>query len=259
MYFYALAALSLRFRRHFAVLIASAAAVAGMSLIADMLLPLNLWHILANPLILLFICGSFLGRAWIHHRHRFSMNNGLLALAIALLWLLGGMRLGASLWSHRPEMAFAELIVRSLPLASIRLALWGPTAVLSVYGLLALEDAIQHQPIQRQRIVAMGVQLGDASYAIYILQGAILGCLLELTHFFPGISGWSLYFLNTFLAIGVGIAANKIVEKPGIRKLQVWWRRRKAAEAAYASGVQLARQPTSCVLGGMKGSVEDIH
>jgi exopolysaccharide production protein ExoZ len=123
------------------------------------------WYtLLANPLLLEFLGGAMLGRAWIKGR-------------LARLPLGGGWGL----------MAGGLAILLALQIGGLnddflRPFLWGPPAVMIVAGALILEakGRIGSGPLARAL-----TRQGDASYSLYLVQAPVIAAFAWLTPAWP--------------------------------------------------------------------------
>jgi exopolysaccharide production protein ExoZ len=168
------------------------------------LMPEPFYYLGANPMLLQFAAGVGLGLAAEHGIAPTRRAGAALILAALAWWIAvqaGG--LFTELW--RP-------------------LLWGVPALLTVAGALGLELNGGRPPLREGQpspgpAARLGLALGDASYAIYILH-------LPATALIAHTLGWAQPWLFLPAAIGAslaaGLAGRAWVEKPLLERLRGW-------------------------------------
>jgi exopolysaccharide production protein ExoZ len=153
------------------------------------------WYtLLANPLLLEFVVGAALARAWRAGRTPAG-------------WPVGVAATGAGLLALTLEQI---LVVRS---DFWRPVLFGAPAFAVVVGVLALEA-----PLRRSGAWARGlVRLGDASYALYLSHLMVVSAVWFLT---PGWPPWARIVLTLAVALPVGLGCWAVIERPITRALR---------------------------------------
>jgi exopolysaccharide production protein ExoZ len=137
-----------------------------------------------SPLLLEFLAGVWLGKAW-----------------------TDGMRLPA--WAGGAAVLLGAIAIAEVPRLGIypepiRAYVWGPAALMIVAGALSLE------PIFRSRVLKF---LGDASYSIYLVHVTVLawaGLALAPLHL-PFAFG---YVMSAAFAVGAGCLCHLFLERP---------------------------------------------
>lgn len=160
-----------------------------------------------NPLLLEFLAGVWLGRAW-RRGLRLRRGIGLAAIATGLA-------------------IFALTAVSGIDVEPVRIAVWGVPAFLVVAGAVSLE------PVRDWPMLKF---LGDASYSIYLVHGlAISFCTRVLALFH--IDSLALFFL---VCIGGGImlggACYWLVERPLLHLFHPS-RRKRARDVDHVSAI----------------------
>lgn len=147
-----------------------------------------------DPLLLQFLAGAWLGRAWAARA-------------------LPGRGAG---WAMVAAGAGAYLALGATGLYSdaLRAALWGVPAVLVVAGALAVEGeagGVRDRPLARV--------LGDASYSIYLSHTLLVSALSPLARVLDPLA-----FVAACVAAScaLGVATFRLVERPATRLLQGW-------------------------------------
>lgn len=142
----------------------------------------------SNPLLLEFLCGVWLGKAWVRGL-RLRRDVGFAAIALGLT-------------------GFAVVAASGIDVEPVRILVWGTPAVLIVAGAVSLEPV---------REWSVGKFLGDASYSIYLVHGlAISFCarLLATLH----VDSLSLFFFVSLCGgIILGGACYRLLERPLLR------------------------------------------
>jgi len=109
---------------------------------------------------------------------------------------------------------------------------WGGPAALLVASLLALE---QREAVRWPRAL---LRLGDASYAIYLVHGFVLGALAAV----PRVpSAWVLLAAALALSTAAGLAVHHGVERP----IAAWFARRRAGGTPHGLGSRQGAEPGS--------------
>ena len=156
------------------------------------------WYtLLANPLLLEFLAGAALARAW---------RSGTLGR-------LGGTRTGFA------AIAVGVMLLALQQALGVRSDFWRPLifgapAFLILSGALKLEGAVRRGGAMSAAIV----RLGDASYSLYLCHLPVVAVVLALT---PGLAGPSRAALTVPLALAIGLAAYSWIERPvtaGLRR-----------------------------------------
>lgn len=151
------------------------------------------YFLVANPMMLQFLAGALIARAYDQRRlPRQDAGWGLIVAGLALFFGLSWFDLYASLW--RP-------------------LLWGAPAALIVAGAVSLEA---QSAAFKSGWLAI---LGDASYSIYLCHWPVVVILAKTVGARPS---WLFTPLASVAAVGVGLLFWRFVEQPMLR-----WGRRK--------------------------------
>ncbi len=156
------------------------------------------WYtLLANPMLLEFLVGAALARAWRSGalQRLGGAQTGLAAIAagVILLALQQGLGVRSDFW--RP-------------------LIFGAPAFLILAGALKLEDAVR----EGGAVATAFVRLGDASYSLYLCHLPVVAAVLALT---PGLAGPLRVALTVPLALAAGLYCFGWIERPlteGLRK-----------------------------------------
>jgi len=161
---------------------------------------------LANPILLEFVAGMFIGWAAARgHRLPTAVAIGCLCLALLALPLTQFM-------PHGEVYAWRHLV-------------WG------VPGALAVAAGVALEPLLRKRLQGWPLQLGDASYAIYLVHGFVLpplGMLMSRLGLTEGLWPAITLVICCGASAIVGVCTHRWVEHPVTLRLGDWVRRRSA-------------------------------
>ena len=127
-------------------------------------------------------------------------------IALALLWRRGWL---ASLWTGLPLLSAGLAGIAFLPAVStdLRMLSWGLPAASMVAGMLCLE------PIVSRAVPRVLIDLGDASYAIYLTHGFVLSALsVLLRSTWPGGSALATGVCAVFASAGFGWLVHELIE-----------------------------------------------
>jgi exopolysaccharide production protein ExoZ len=153
-----------------------------------------------SPLLLEFLAGVWIGKAWIAGR--------MPSAGISALLLLGGIG------------GLAAVAASGADVEPVRLLLWGVPGMAIVAGALGLEAAGQAPVWPAVKF------LGDASYSIYLVHALAISLAVRLGQM-AGLGSGPLVFVG---AIAVGLAAGSLcyllVERPLLRRVPAAARRR---------------------------------
>jgi exopolysaccharide production protein ExoZ len=157
------------------------------------------WYtLLANPLLLEFLAGAALARAWSKGRfERLPAWTGWALIASGLLILLA-----CQLGGLRDDF--------------LRPFVWGPPAAMIVAGALKLERGAR---TVRRRVARALVAQGDASYSLYLVQAPLIAAFAGLTPDWPA---WLRAPVSLALAVAGGWLVWALLERPiglGLRRL----------------------------------------
>jgi exopolysaccharide production protein ExoZ len=191
MYFYAMFAIGLAFRRPLAVTLSiGAVAILIGHLGADDQAG-AIFTTYTSPIITEFFQGMLI--ALIHQRRSLAAYWLALPIGIAALFIFGN-------------------------LDAPRLLVWGLPSTLILVGCLALEDA------KRMPALPLFKLLGDASYSIYLSHAFVLQIGLLLWWKVP-VTGWSQFIIFTPTAlIGcalIGVLTYRLIERPMLLRFQL--------------------------------------
>ena len=183
------------------------AAVAGFGFIDRPAYPL-----FANPMLLQFAAGAWLGQAWLYGR--------LPGKVIGWAMLIVGVDLIAAqqvIRLHAPTLIIQLDLWRPL--------LWGVPAFLIVAGSVSLEAAGGVFASRALRV------LGDASYSLYLCHWVVIALIARTV---PTTNPWLFMPVAICGAIAAGLACRQLVEKP----LLAWFggMRRPRTSAALVAG-----------------------
>ncbi len=158
------------------------------------------WYtLLANPLLLEFLAGAALARAW---------SAGTLRRLGGPRAALAGAGVGVFLLAVQQILGVRSDFWRPL--------LFGPPMFLVLACALRLEDALRPDG----GVVAGAMaRLGDASYSLYLCQLPVVLVVLALT---PGMAGPPRAALTVVLALAAGLATYRWIERPmteGLRRI----------------------------------------
>lgn len=181
--------------------------------------PLGTW---THPLLLQFLAGCLLGRAWEAGRLRRgvvprALAWGLVAAGLAAYGAMGALRVYDDAW---------------------RWALWGLPAVLVAAGALALDSPREAGGGVAEWRVPRA--LGDASYSIYLLHAPLVAALAAPKLGVAAALGpWGFLALGLVASSALGLLCHRLVEVRltlWVRALPGRLRRRGAAAAGMALG-----------------------
>ncbi len=170
--------------------------VAGGLAVAVLLgLSYRAWYtLLANPLLLEFLAGMALARAWRAGRTPAG-------------WPAGAAGIGAGLSALAAEQIFA---VRS---DIWRPLLFGAPALALMIGALALEA-----PLRQSRLAARTLgRLGEASYALYLSHLLVVAAIWHAT---PGWPAWARIAVTLSAAQATGLVGWALIERPMMQALK---------------------------------------
>lgn len=191
MYFYAMFALGLAFRRPLAITLCVGAIVVMIGQLGVGDTNNAIFVAYTSPIITEFFQGMLI--ALVHQRRSL-----------------------ANLWAGLPIGVAALLIVGNLD--APRLLIWGLPSTLILIGCLALEDAKKMPSIPLVKL------LGDASYSIYLSHVFVLQMGLLLWWRVP-VTGWVQFALFTPTAVVgctfVGVLIYRYLEQPMLRRVQL--------------------------------------
>jgi peptidoglycan/LPS O-acetylase OafA/YrhL len=201
-YFYAVTALSMLLfpRRIYAGLIGWFAVVGVVAVLATVLgLNIPLDYVFA-PIVLEFLLGMGVGILIERGEHRFRV----LALVVGVTWLLIG---SVPLHADGGRAALSYLL---------RLACWGMSAALIVYGTAAFE-------LGRARVMPASLQyVGNASFSIYLWHAVVfigVAGLFDRLGWIATVDRSLLALAMGLIGLGVGLASYHLLEKPLLRGL----------------------------------------
>lgn len=159
-----------------------------------------------NPMVLEFLTGILIAR--IQPRPALAVGlsfvgAAVIAYALAYTWLchIGLGVVGDGLWIFR------------VPVASVRVVIFGSLAVILVVGVLKLEPWAQGK-IQRGL-----AYLGDASYSLYLVHPGVIAALAWAWPWF-GAPGWLFTPVALVLPVPVSVASYRWIEKPLLAALR---------------------------------------
>jgi exopolysaccharide production protein ExoZ len=149
-----------------------------------------------SPFVFEFLGGSVVARL----AARGGLRGGRAALALGAVYVVAAMVVAHALIDQTWADAMAGQRTRVL--------VFGPPAVLFVYGLVALEG---RWPVPRWLL-----RVGDASYSLYLLHTTVLGAAMSAGFLVPHARVPHLLWLaGTFAAcLAVGLLGHRYVEKP---------------------------------------------
>lgn len=195
MFFYLVFALALlapvRFRA-LLVTIALAGLVASRPL-GDVRDPL--WATYTDPILLEFVAGLWLGRAWINGK-------------------LPGRRLGLVMIGLG-VIGFVTTAAAGVEVSAWRLVLWGVPAVLIVAGAVSLE---RHGVIPRWRALR---GLGDASYSVYLVHGLAISAVVRILAALGIQAAPAVFAASMAAGLMGGMLVYHLVEQPLTRRLSL--------------------------------------
>jgi exopolysaccharide production protein ExoZ len=150
-----------------------------------------LWATYTNPLLLEFVAGVWLGKAWSEGR----LPGAGAAWAMIAVGLVG----------------FTAVHLSGVDVEPARILYWGLPALLMVAGAVSLE---RRGPIPEWRPLRL---LGDASYSVYLVHGLAISAAFRILHM-VGLEAPAVV-LPVSLATGVvaGLLTYQFVEKPLMR------------------------------------------
>lgn len=191
MYFYAMFAIGLAFRRPLAITLTVGAIVVMIGQLGVGDTNNAIFVAYTSPIITEFFQGMLI--ALIHQRRSL-----------------------ANLWAALPIGIAALLIVGNLD--APRLLIWGLPSTLILIGCLALEDA------KKMPAIPLFKLLGDASYSIYLSHAFVLQMGLLLWWKVP-VTGWAQFIIFTPTAVVgctlIGVLIYRYVEQPMLRRVQL--------------------------------------
>jgi exopolysaccharide production protein ExoZ len=163
-----------------------------------------IWSVYTNPLLLEFLAGTLLGKAWT--TFRFSNRPiGLMAMALALAVLV--------------IVDFAAIDVEP-----VRIVAWGIPAGLIVAGALCFERTLKYIPVLKF--------MGDASYSLYLVHGLAVSAAARLLAAVDVNSKPALFVAAVLFGLGAGSVCYMVVERPLLHLLH---RSRRAAPMLSSS------------------------
>lgn len=188
------------------VVLALAALFAAIALAGWLLRPetaaFRFW---SAPLILEFVFGAAIGVVWLRRGGR-ALARGL-AIPLALTGLgLVGFWFGRELWE---SAALPRWLAAGLPSA-----------------LIVAAAALFTDRESDTRLPRWAVALGDSSYALYLSHRFTLRAATLLWP--AGLGGWAFVAVVSLVAIAVGHAVYRAVERPLLAALRARWLRRDA-------------------------------
>jgi exopolysaccharide production protein ExoZ len=147
-----------------------------------------LWATYTNPLLLEFVAGVWLGKAWSEDR----LPKPRAGWTLVVLGLLG----------------FAAAGFSGIDVERARVLLWGLPALLLVAGAISIE---KHGAVPSMRPLQA---LGDASYSLYLVHGLAISAVFRAMQM-AGLSQPLLLFAGSIVAgVIAGLLAYQLVEKP---------------------------------------------
>jgi exopolysaccharide production protein ExoZ len=165
-----------------------------------------LWTTYTNPIVLEFVAGVWLAKAWTAGR-------------------MGGWAAGLAAIVCGCALLTAVAVLGGDPTGAARLYLWGAPALLIVWGALCLERAGRAGRLPVLKL------LGDASYSIYLVHGLALSLAFKLLSGIPQINPWIALACAMPFAVALGVVCYFVVERP---LLKAFHPGRKAVRPASA-------------------------
>ena len=198
MFFYVVFALTLflPLRLRLATLVAILGTCVALGFVIRPTVPI--WSVYTNPLLLEFLAGTLLGKAWTSLRFS-NRPIGLLAMAFA----------------------FAVLVIidyAAIDVEQVRIVAWGIPAVLIVAGAICLERTL--------RYVSVLKFVGDASYSVYLVHGLAVSAAARLLAAVDVHSKPALFVAAVLFGLGAGSICYMVLERP---LLHLFHRSRPAA------------------------------
>jgi exopolysaccharide production protein ExoZ len=176
------------------------------------------WTTFTNPLVLEFVAGVWLAKAWTSGR-------------------LGGPAAGWTAVAAGCGLLLAAAVSGAEVSGAARLYLWGLPAVLIVWGGLCLERAGRVARLPPLKL------LGDASYSIYLVHGLALSLVFKLLGTRPGLPPALLLACAVPFAALLGTGCYFGLERPLLAVFHPG-RRKAAAQASPAKQTLSLRKPS---------------
>lgn len=223
MFFYVLFASALFLPREKAVMAVAAAllALVGLgTLLPGMPVPLAFW---SKPIVLEFVAG--MGIALAHRRGIRLPRLGQLTMLVTAFVILFADPMGAS---AKPDTWIT-------PNDWVRLFCWGLPATLMMAALMLSSAA--EKPAEG-RLARFWVQLGDASYALYLIHPFVIVGLRKIwltTGAHQALGFWPMVGLALVLSIVAAFLAYRLIEKPVTRALNAFLLQPSLPSAGKAS------------------------